>query len=320
MDTWIHTAKLLGIACTTALGVLGLVTEYRDENKRITKWGRRALVGIVVSGTLTILVHVLEVARAELARDTEMARLAEEVHRQEQTLKGVETLFRQLDRDRKSLTGASISISFQFPEDSPYIRPHYEKMRDVYSRLIAEFEKSGHAHDPAHPDLYVYGASGGRSVDRILLFSRSKDFPDISLSMGVSVYPSEAALGDGDLQSPSVAPDLDFALYSGRAEKERLSYLPAERAYMYEFTEAPSFGEATGAVTSLSDLPGKTLALGLVDYVADGGKAMQQLALKDFSFVHPLGIRISLSREAITRTGREWPEYSFHGKIQDIRR
>jgi hypothetical protein len=160
MDAWIHAAKLLGIACTTALGVLGLVTEYRDENKRITKWGRRALVGILVSGTLTVFVNVLEMARAEVAREAETTRLAEEVHRQEQTLKGVETLFRQLDRDRKSLTGASVSVTFRFPEDSPYIRPYQEKMRDVYSSLIAEFEKSGYAHDLAHPDLNVFGAYG----------------------------------------------------------------------------------------------------------------------------------------------------------------
>ena len=85
-DALIHLAKVVGIVTTTGLGVLGLLTEYRDDSKQITKWGRRALIAILVSGTLTILVHVLEAVREAKSQARKLNRLTAEVARQEETL------------------------------------------------------------------------------------------------------------------------------------------------------------------------------------------------------------------------------------------
>ena len=53
MDSLISALKLLGIASTTLLGLAGLLADYRDKQRRITKWGWRALAAILASGTLT---------------------------------------------------------------------------------------------------------------------------------------------------------------------------------------------------------------------------------------------------------------------------
>lgn len=313
MDFVIQLAKILGMACTTGLAVLGLMTEFRDERKQITKWGRRALAAIIVSGSLTILVFVLESARSSHTQKKEIARLAAEVKRQEETLKGVRDAIFQLERSRASLQGARVSMTIEFPETSPYIKSHHERYRDLYSRYRSAVLAGIHPFDQKHPDFTVFKTSDGKSVDHIMLFSTSKDFPNISFSIAANVTAKGVTHSLGSFNDAGKPTDLDFALYTGRADEMRLTYYPSRRAYVLHFIESPAFRDASGEVTSLLDLPGRTIVLGFLGYVADGGVAHQEVQLREVSFVHPLGIKCVVPDSEIQRTGKEYPSYSFYG-------
>lgn len=68
MDFWISFFKILSILSAGLFGVLSLVTRYRDEKTgNITRWGRIALGGVLLSATVSLALQVLETSRAKEA-------------------------------------------------------------------------------------------------------------------------------------------------------------------------------------------------------------------------------------------------------------
>lgn len=313
MDAFIHFAKLIGIVLTTILGVLGILTTYRDERKRVTKWGRRTLVAIIVSGALTILVQALESARDAKAQAKELARLSEEIRRQEATLRGVEDVLVQLDRQAFSLGGCSVSLTFEIPERSPILDGFHERFRDVYGRLMSAFATDRHPYDPLHPDFSIVPTPDGKSVDRINLGAAAPEgLPPMSLSLSVGFFPAHADLSSFRFDSSGAQPELVWALYSGRGVKS-LSYLPFKQSYLFRFTETPTFADATGSLLSLRDLRGKQVAFGVIDYVPDNGDTLQGMSIDEFSIILPLGVKLSMTGKRIVKGKGEWPVVSFSG-------
>lgn len=61
MADFVTVWKALSIVLTGAFGILGLLTEYRDkETNKITRWGRIALIGILVSSFGGVVAQILE--------------------------------------------------------------------------------------------------------------------------------------------------------------------------------------------------------------------------------------------------------------------
>jgi predicted outer membrane lipoprotein len=57
----INIVKVLGTLLACAFGLLGLLTEFRDSGtKNITRWGRIALIGIVLSAAVALVSQILE--------------------------------------------------------------------------------------------------------------------------------------------------------------------------------------------------------------------------------------------------------------------
>lgn len=68
METAIISAiKIISMLATGAFGVLGLLTDYKDKSGRITKWGKTALSGVVMSAILSLFLYGLEASRAKAA-------------------------------------------------------------------------------------------------------------------------------------------------------------------------------------------------------------------------------------------------------------
>jgi hypothetical protein len=83
-DHFLPVWKPVSIALTGAFGVLGLLTEFKDKHtKRITKWGRISLTGIVVSTMLGVGAQLKE-------SHDDTKKTMEAVDRSEKTLKNIE--------------------------------------------------------------------------------------------------------------------------------------------------------------------------------------------------------------------------------------
>ncbi len=310
MDVALQIAKILGIACTTGLAVLGLLTDFRDDQKRVTKWGRRALAAILVSGSLTLLAHVLESVASSRAQQRELARLTEEVRRQEETLSGVSTALVQLQRDQQSLVGARVSLSMEFPEDSPYIASHHEWLRSLYASYSTAVAAGRHPYDPEHGDFSVFKSADGKAVESVLLFAPSKDFPDISFSIAVTVTEQEIDPSNKKVFSDyEPEADLSFALANhnpSNLEEMRLTYYPSRKTYALRFVQVPAgIRYASGRVTSLLDLPGRSIGFSIIDYIPDGGEALLGLSLTEVAFIHTLGTACRIPAVRIQTLGQD---------------
>jgi hypothetical protein len=78
-DILLVLAKVLSDALTAASGVFGLLTEFKDDNKKITRSGRIALSGIILGFLLSGATTYIQVERsksAELEHTQEIKRLS----------------------------------------------------------------------------------------------------------------------------------------------------------------------------------------------------------------------------------------------------
>jgi hypothetical protein len=54
-DLWFEVAKILGVASTALLGAIGILGDFRTADKNLSKYGYWMIVGIFISGTLTVI-------------------------------------------------------------------------------------------------------------------------------------------------------------------------------------------------------------------------------------------------------------------------
>lgn len=64
MEDWISFFKVVSVLVAGSFGVLGLLTKYKDEKGKITKWGKVALTVILFSSSLSLGLHILETSNA----------------------------------------------------------------------------------------------------------------------------------------------------------------------------------------------------------------------------------------------------------------
>jgi hypothetical protein len=69
MDFWYNFLKVISLLASGLFGALGLLTKYRDDTGKITKWGKVALSGIVLSSSISLILYTLETSRAKAAAE-----------------------------------------------------------------------------------------------------------------------------------------------------------------------------------------------------------------------------------------------------------
>jgi hypothetical protein len=65
MDSLYTAFKIASMLATTVFGVIGLLTEFKDNEKKITKWGKVALAGILTSSVISFGMYFLESTKAK---------------------------------------------------------------------------------------------------------------------------------------------------------------------------------------------------------------------------------------------------------------
>lgn len=91
--------KTSSIVLTGAFGVLGLLTEFKDKNRKITKWGRVSLLGIVITTFFGVAAQI-----KQSADDAHKARIL--AQKSEETLTS-------MDRALSPIDGSSVTIDFE---------------------------------------------------------------------------------------------------------------------------------------------------------------------------------------------------------------
>src|SRR2546426_11614604 len=68
--------KIAAILVTGIFGAIGLKVDFKDKDNRITDWGRRALIGAVISTVIATIAQGLESAAQKSDSDKAQARSA----------------------------------------------------------------------------------------------------------------------------------------------------------------------------------------------------------------------------------------------------
>jgi hypothetical protein len=145
--------KFLGTMFTGVFGILGLVTDYREKTTNvITKWGRLALVGIVVSTMVAIASQAIETVLSRKEAREANAQLARQLELSNSTLAEVE-------RSIFPLKDLAISYEVEIPIQNPLLAAYKR-------RLIAGIEQIRDTHGRAGAALgeVVAGSGGGNTV------------------------------------------------------------------------------------------------------------------------------------------------------------
>ena len=77
--------KFLSIIATAFFGIAGLLHDFKDNNDRITKWGRISLAGILLSGMIAGATEIALIFKSRAQEAAEASRQKEVLNRIDRT-------------------------------------------------------------------------------------------------------------------------------------------------------------------------------------------------------------------------------------------
>ena len=105
MDLLYGFLKIASLIGAGIFGALGLLTKYKDDAGKITRWGRIALGGIVISSTISLGLYILETYRAKAKAVEDQTKAAAMAHKLETILINAQTTAEQ---QKKSLDETNV--------------------------------------------------------------------------------------------------------------------------------------------------------------------------------------------------------------------
>jgi hypothetical protein len=150
MDTFLAVLKFIAILSTGIWGIVGLLVNYRDDEGRITGWGRRALIGAVLSTIVAATSQGIETYKEKLNADRDRARTTEESNR-------TQTMLLEIRRGLYPIKDITAYASAEFPVRFPELRGYVNRLNKDRASLVAKeggWEKNTHVTLPLslHPN------------------------------------------------------------------------------------------------------------------------------------------------------------------------
>ncbi|WDE01480.1 hypothetical protein [Thalassomonas actiniarum] len=159
--------KFLSIGLTAILSAIALLVEYKDENGKITYWGRRALIGIVVAAFVAASTTALEVIKGE--------RESEKTAKEALVLaKRTSDILENINRSLHPLEGIEFSFWASVDLSSKQLEPYRERFSEELKDYLVQYE------------------SGNRRYEGMYASSSNQNGPvDVKVPLGAAAYPSE---------------------------------------------------------------------------------------------------------------------------------
>jgi len=265
MELAITLLRLLAAAFSGAFGVLGLLTNYRDEKtKRITRWGRIALVGIVVSTAVALLTQGLEHWREQNKSISAAIEARDASRRAEATLNNINRLLQPL-KDIK------VGFTFKIADDDPRLVRYLKFLRDKFDEAARNFAATGNANQPN--GIMVIAELETRRIDSfdiwptspLLASDRAGVLELVALNLdwyATAQYPRAAAnaKAEPDLRLNVIATDY------GKDPRLHTQYEPKSNKFLLSGIFPKASVEADkGVIRSVLDVPGSTIVIRLLN-------------------------------------------------------
>lgn len=131
MGTALNILKLVGLVLTGAFAVLGLLTEFRNNHtKKITTWGKIALIGILTSTALSFVSQVLESAKSAREAQESAKQAQEQIARSNEILNN-------LNRSLNPLANVRVTYWLTAPLEAPEFAAYRERLIKGVAEILA---------------------------------------------------------------------------------------------------------------------------------------------------------------------------------------
>lgn len=148
MDIFLSALKFAAILSTGIWGIVGLLVSYKDKEGRITVWGRRALIGAVLSTIIAASAQGVETYRQKLSAERERERAKEDFRRTQRLLFEIRRGLYPI-KDIKAHASAEIRI------EASELRGYLERLRKSRASLVKkEGGWENNTHVTLAPSLY----------------------------------------------------------------------------------------------------------------------------------------------------------------------
>jgi hypothetical protein len=268
MTTALNILKLIGLVLTGAFGILGLLTEFRnDKTKKITKWGKVALSGIVLSTALSVVAQVLESAKS--VRD---ARESEKQARDQ--ISRSNEILNNLNRSLNPLANVRITYWLKVPIDAPELKAYRKRLtdgiaafmasghNDVGTAYVSESDSSGRAEEVAIPNGSPLMPRRDEEIPYYLLRFSGLDFSFFRQAHDASAD----FVADDFLRHPRS--DLSFGVDTNEKSHYSLEYnLESKELTIYalDLYTDPQYWQSNNVIQAVPDLANTQMAVKIDD-------------------------------------------------------
>lgn len=130
--------KIITILLGGIFGTMALIVEYKDHNKKITRWGRIALVGVVLSSALGVVAQSIEYSITSSRAIESSQYAAQQSARTNELLEKSGFLLSELaavKRAAEKIEPKEITIGYHFPPNSKFDESAKEVMKSAFERM-----------------------------------------------------------------------------------------------------------------------------------------------------------------------------------------
>ena len=253
--------KFAGIILTGIFGAIGIVVEYKDaKTGQVTIWGRRALIGVIVTSVVAVVSSALEMVAKQ--------REAEKTARQTLNIRS------EINRTIHPIEEIKITAWVTIPMEDERLTPYYNSLVAETKKFVDQLTQDENSHSNGILRLESHSIKNDGTIDLRTVTVTVEEgsildppfdqaslpyFLLQSLDVGLAVYRSAISPdkfrpyvysrlgGDPDLRISASPAQLDIAHEVGTDLVELIGW---------DMTARRKFWQVSGKVVSLPDLYG----------------------------------------------------------------
>jgi len=298
------------ILMTGFFSIYGLVNTYKDKEGKLTKHGRIAVYGIVLSLTLSVVGFGIKLKKDSDDKSSKLKQIQQDIARQQLTIDKLDSVITNVDRLNYPLSDLQIISTFIISDTSKEIQSFHSRFKTIINDIIGQHKKYGVVLN--NPNS-VYDNWEGSILKSIFLEKNAPDFPnDINLPTSViCLFDKSKKIESLDLQKrPN---DFDAVFTAPVYGKEslnvidkRLTYFPETNNYELKVTYTPQGHFATGNVISHKDL--QKIRVGISILLNDD---ISNWKIGSIVFKNKLGYQTKIIGDSLIFTQQSWPKLTY---------
>ena len=304
--------SFLMIILTGFFSIYGLLHEYKDKEGILTKHGKIAIYGIVISLVLSVCSFGFKLNADREAKMSELKSIKDELIYQNETINKLDSIIQNVERVNYPLSDLTIKLVFSIDTNSYSVRGLHKRMRETINSLKKKENPYRN-----FPEIRAIYTSANKIPTRYVLRKNknSKVFPNFQIPpsmIGLFHRKNNTSIDTFNFRKRAgfnaIFTTPAFGMPKAEIHEEIIEYEVNTGKYMYSIIYTPKSTFSDTNVISHLDLPNSNLGFGMSNH----NRNNHLWALEKISFRHSLGYITSFSNFESTK--KQFPQVSYFGK------